>query len=61
MMEDKMTKWFIDNLNPPYCEKMISAQVPHFASLIPIGECIDEGIESKKIVNPEALNSMMEQ
>ena len=42
-------------------EKMISAQVTHFASLIPIGEHIDEGIKSKKIVNPVALNSMIEQ
>ena len=42
-------------------EKMIRAQVTHFASLIPIGEHIDEGIKSKKIVNPVALNSMIEQ
>jgi len=59
MMEDEMIKWFIDNLKPPYYEKMISAQVTHFASLIPIGE--HEGIKSKKIVNLEALNSMIEQ
>jgi len=32
-MEDEMIKWFIDNLKPPYHEKMISAQVTHFASL----------------------------
>ena len=38
MMEDKMIKWFINNLKPPYCEKMIGAQITHFASLIPIGE-----------------------
>ena len=25
MMEDKITKWFIDNLKPPYYEKMINA------------------------------------
>ena len=25
MMEDEMIKWFIDNLNPPYYEKMINA------------------------------------
>ena len=24
MMENKMIKWFIDNLKPPYYEKMIS-------------------------------------
>ena len=40
---------------------LISAQVTHFASLIPIGEHIDEGIKSKKIVYLEALNSMIEQ
>ena len=61
MMEDKMIKWFIDNLKPSYYEKMINAQVTHFASLIPIGKRIDEGIRSKKIVNPKALNSMIEQ
>ena len=61
MMEDEMIKWFIHNLKPPYYEKLISAQVTHFASLITIRECIDEGIRSKKIVNPEALNSMIEQ
>ena len=61
MMEDKMIKWFIDNLKPPYYKKMISAQVTHFASLIPIRERIDEGIRSKNIVDPEALNSMIEQ
>ena len=61
MMEDEMIKWFIDNLKPPYYEKMISAQVTHFASLIPIGEHVDEGIRSKKIVNPKALNSMIKQ
>jgi len=60
-MVDKMIKWFIDNLKPPYYEKMISAQVTHFASLIPIGECIDKGIRSKKIVDSKALNSMIEQ
>ena len=60
MMEDEMTKLFIDNLDPPYYEKMISAQVTYFASLIPIRQLIDEGIKSKKIVNPEALNSMIE-
>ena len=60
MMEDEMIKWFIDNLKPPYYEKMINSQVTHFASLIPIGERIDEGIKSKKIVDTEALNSMIE-
>ena len=60
MMEEEMIKWFIDNLKPPYYKKIISAQVTHFASLIPIGAHIDEGIRSKKIVNPEALNSMIE-
>ena len=61
MMEDEMIKWFIDNLKPPYYERMISAQVTHFASLIPIGEHIDEGIRSNKIVDLEARNSMIEQ
>ena len=61
MMEYEMSKWFINNLKPSYYEKMISAQVTHFASLIPIGEHIDEGIRSKKIVDLEALNSMIEQ
>ena len=59
-MEDEMIKWFIDNLKPPYYERMISAQVTHFASLIPIGEHIDEGIRSNKIVDLEARNSMIE-
>ena len=48
-----MIMWFIDNLKPSYYKKMISAQVTHFASLIPIGEHIDEGIRSKKIVDLE--------
>lgn len=61
MMEDEMIKWFIDNLKPPYYEKMINAQVTHFTSLISIGEHIDEGIRSRKIVDLEALNSMIEQ
>ena len=56
MMEDEMINWFIDNIKPLYYEKMISAQVTHFVSLIPIGG-IDEGIRSMKIVNPEDLNS----
>ena len=60
-MEDEMIKWFIDNLKPPYYERMISAQVTHFASLIPIGEHIDEGIRSNKIVDLKAWNSMIEQ
>ena len=60
MMEDETFKWFIDNLKPFYYEKMIIAQVTHFTTLIPIGECIDEGIRSKKIVDLEALNSMIE-
>ena len=55
MTEDEMIKWFIDNLKPPYYKKMISAHVTHFASLIPIGERIDEGIRSKKIVDPKTL------
>ena len=60
MMEDEMIKWFIHNLKPPYYEKLISAQVTHFASLIPIGEHIDKGIRRKKIVDPKVLNSMVE-
>ena len=48
MMEDKMIKWFIDNLKPPYYEKMISAQVTHFASLILIGEHIDKVLGARK-------------
>ena len=40
---------------------MISAQVTHFVSLIPIREHIDEGMRSNKIVDPEALSSMIEQ
>ncbi|KAL0001390.1 hypothetical protein SO802_015171 [Lithocarpus litseifolius] len=40
---------------------MISTQVIHFASLIPIEDHIDEGVKSKKIVDLEALNSMIEQ
>ena len=46
MMENKMIKWFIDNLKSPYYEKMISTQVTHFASLIRIRKPIDEGIRS---------------
>ena len=61
MMENEMIKWFIDNLKPLYYEKMISTQVTHFASLIPIRECIDEGIRSKKIMDVESLSSMVEQ
>ena len=61
MMEDEMIKWFIDSLKPPYYKKMISAQVIHFASLIPIEERIDEGIRSKKIIDPVALSSLIEQ
>ena len=56
-----MIKWFINNLKPPYYEKMISVQVTHFTSQIPIGKHIDEDIRSKKIVDPKALNSMIEQ
>ena len=41
MMENETIKWFIDNLKLPYYVKMISPQVTHFASLIPIKECID--------------------
>ena len=61
MMENEMIKWFTDNLKPSYYEKMISTQVTHFASLIPIGEHIDEGIRSKKIMDVESLSSMVEQ
>ena len=60
MMENEMIKWFIDNLKPPYYEKMISTQITHFASLIPIGKCIDEGIRSKKIVDAESLSFKVE-
>ena len=61
MMENEMIKCFIDNLEPSYYEKMISTQVNHFASLTLIGECIDEGIRSKKIMDAEFLSSMAEQ
>ena len=47
-----MIKWFIDNLKPPYYEKMIST---------PIGERIDKGIKSKKIMDLESLSSMVKQ
>ncbi|KAL0010983.1 hypothetical protein SO802_006091 [Lithocarpus litseifolius] len=40
---------------------MISTQVIHFANLIPIGELIDEGIRSMKIMDAESLSSMVEQ
>ena len=56
-----MIKWFIDNLKPPYYEKMIRTHVTHFASLIPIKEHIDEGIRSKKIMVAKSLSSMVEQ
>ena len=61
MMENEMIKWFIDNLKPSYYEKMISTQVTHFASLIPIEKRIDKGIWSKKIMYLELLSSMVEQ
>ncbi|KAL0007364.1 hypothetical protein SO802_008866 [Lithocarpus litseifolius] len=61
MMENEMIKWFIDNLKPPYYEKTINTQVTHFASLIPIGEHIDKGIRSKKIMDAKFLSSMVEQ
>ena len=61
MMENEMVKRFIDNLKPPYYVKMINTQVTHFASLIPIGERIDEGIRSKKIMDAESLSFMVEQ
>ena len=61
MMENEMIKWFIDNLKPSHYKKMISTQVTHFASLIPIGEHIDEGIRSKKIMDAKSLSSMVEQ
>ena len=56
-----MIKWFIDNSKPPYYKKMISTQVTHFASLIPIREHIDKGTRSKKIVDLESLSFMVEQ
>ena len=56
-----MIKWFVDNLKPPYYEKMISTQVTHFAILIPIREHIDKGIRSNKIMDPKSLSSMVEQ
>ena len=40
---------------------MISTQVTHFTSLILIGENINEGIRSKKIMNAESLSSMVKQ
>ena len=40
---------------------MISAQVTCCTSLIPIGEHVDEGIKTKKIVDPTILYSLMEQ
>ena len=61
MMKNEMIKWFINNLKPPYYEKMISTQVTRFAILIPIRECIDEGIRSKKIMDAESLNSVVKQ
>ena len=61
MMENEMIKGFINNLKPPYYEKMISTQVTHFTSLILIGERIDEGIWSKKIMDAKSLSSMVEQ
>ena len=61
MMENEMIKWFIDDIKPPYYKKMINTQVTHFASLILIGERIDEGIKSKKVMDVESLNSMVEQ
>jgi len=61
MMENDMIKWFIGNLKLPYYEKMISTQVSHFASLIPIGESIDEGFRSKRIMDAKSLSSMVEQ
>ena len=51
-----MIKWF----KPSYYKKMISIQVTHFISLIPIRERIDEGIKSKKIMDAESLSSMVE-
>ena len=60
-MENEMIKWFIDNFKHPCYEKMISTQVIYFASLIPIGERIDEDIRSNKIMDPESLSSMVEQ
>lgn len=60
MTEEETIKWFLDNLKPPYYEKIISVQVPHFASLISIRECMDEGIISKRIINPTILYSLME-
>ena len=61
MMENEIIKWFIDNLKPPYYEKMVSTQVVHFASLILIGEHIDKGIRSKKIMDANSLSSMVDQ
>ena len=60
-MEDKMIKWFIDNIKPPNYEKMINTQITRFASLVSIGEHINEGIKTKKIVHPTILYSLMEQ
>ena len=60
-MENEMIEWFINNLKPSYSKKMISIQVTHFATLILIREHIDEGIRSKKIMDPKSLSSMVEQ
>ena len=49
MMENKMIKWFIDNLKPLYYDKMISTQVTHFASLILIGERIAKVLGSRRL------------
>ena len=39
---------------------MIGVQVPHFTKIL-IGDRVDEGIISKKIIDPTTLYSLMEQ
>ena len=51
MMENEMTKWFIDNLKPPYYEKMINTQVTYFTSLSLLGSALTRVLGARRSRN----------
>ena len=58
--EKEMIKIFVDALKNPYFDEVIGLQLQFFVDLIPVGERIEDAVKTKKIVNMQALMTLVE-
>lgn len=61
MVEKEMVGAFLNTLKDPYYSHLIGHTTSSFADLVIVGERVEDGVKSGRLVDIQALQSLLEQ